>query len=239
LEIDKELSSAFTKGSRARCLALTSGTRSEVAAKLHELVKPFATFAETNLIYFPKGNHSHEEAKLGETPGLLGLEHQKILTSWWLEVSGRAETPNWDVAATCSILGRPRLMLAEAKAHDHEFDLGGGGAKEPNRQHISEAILEANCWLNAVWPEWKLSMESHYQLSNRFAWSWKVASLGVPVVLVWLGFLNAHEMKDCGNPFAAHEDWRHAVLKYSDGLVPSNVWERSIEVYSTPFLSLI
>ena len=28
-------------------------------------------------------------------------------------------------------------------------------------------------------------------MSNRFAWAWKLADLGVPVVLVYLGFFRA------------------------------------------------
>jgi crotonobetainyl-CoA:carnitine CoA-transferase CaiB-like acyl-CoA transferase len=33
-------------------------------------------------------------------------------------------------------------------------------------------------------PGWSLSVDSHYQICNRFAWAWKIASLGVPVVLI-------------------------------------------------------
>ena len=31
--------------------------------------------------------------------------------------------------------------------------------------------------------QWGLSRDDHYQLSNRFAWCWKLATLGIPVVL--------------------------------------------------------
>jgi hypothetical protein len=46
---------------------------------------------------------------------------------------------------------------------------------------------------------WTLSRDSHYQLTNRFAWAWKLASMGVPVVLGYLGFQGAAEMKDREN----------------------------------------
>lgn len=36
-------------------------------------------------------------------------------------------------------------------------------------------------------------------MSNRFAWAWKLATMEVPVVLVYLGFLNATEMGDQGS----------------------------------------
>ena len=38
-------------------------------------------------------------------------------------------------------------------------------------------------------------------MSNRFAWAWKLASSSVPVVLIYLGFLRADEMRDKGKPF--------------------------------------
>ena len=63
-----------------------------------------------------------------------------------------------------------------------------------NHNQIGDAIQQANHGLEPLLPGWDLSRDSHYQLSNRFAWSWKIASMGVPVVLVYLGFLNADEM---------------------------------------------
>jgi hypothetical protein len=80
-------------------------------------------------------------------------------------------------------------------------------------------------------------VDSHYQLSNRFAWAWKVATLGVPVVLAYLGFLNAKEM---GQPFTSHEAWERCLLAYADGTVPRTVWNSgSIQVNDTPLVPLI
>jgi hypothetical protein len=71
-----------------------------------------------------------------------------------------------------------------------------------NHDKIGSAIRQANTNLNLISPGWNLSGDLHYQLSNRFAWSWKLASLGIPVVLVYLGFLNANDMSDQGHPIA-------------------------------------
>ena len=46
---------------------------------------------------------------------------------------------------------------------------------------------------------WGLSRDHHYRFSNRFAWSWKLATFGLLAVLVYLGFLNAQEMADEGH----------------------------------------
>jgi hypothetical protein len=65
-----------------------------------------------------------------------------------------------------------------------------------------------------------ISRDSHYQMSNRFAWSWKLAEYGIPVVLVYLGFLNASEMVDRGDPFANQDSWESLVMAHSSPLFP-------------------
>jgi hypothetical protein len=41
---------------------------------------------------------------------------------------------------------------------------------------------------------WALSRDWCYQMSIRFAWAWKLAGLGKPVILIYLGFLAYDEM---------------------------------------------
>jgi hypothetical protein len=138
---------------------------------------------------------------------------------------GPANTPNWDLATTCTMHGRPGLMLVEAKAHDRELKAAGHGVRRlENAVRIQAAISEANDGLKQCGGQWHLSCDSHYQLANRFAWGWKLASLGVPVVLVYLGFLQAAEMSDQGSPFDSHEDWEAAVRAHSRGVLPEGVW---------------
>ena len=103
-----------------------------------------------------------------------------------------------DIASACEIEGKSGLLLVEAKAHENELSYSGKSSpgvsvnSQGNHQQIGQAIAEANAGLElAAGNPWGISRDSHYQLSNRFAWAWKLASLGVPVVLVYLGFLNA------------------------------------------------
>ncbi len=77
------------------------------------------------------------------------------------------------------------------------------------------------------------SCDSHYQLANRFAWSWKLTSLGIPVVLVYLGFLNASEMTDQGEPFRSADAWKKAVKAHTRGVVPDAVWNGAADVAGT------
>src|SRR5207342_2320611 len=106
-------------------------------------------------------------------------EQRVALTTWWLKVPQHANTPNWDLVSTCRMDGRRGLVLVEAKAHAGEMHNSGKPHGHPeNDDAIAAAIAEANSALGPA-TGWNLSHETNYQLCNRVAWAWKVASLGV------------------------------------------------------------
>jgi len=233
------------RGSFPRCLLLTDGDRSAVAERLTGLVGLDGVHVSDRDYWMPQGLPLQTagggwdvspivEARLGEVPGFLTAEQRETVTSWWLVHRRRANTPNWDIACTATIEGRPGLILVEAKAHSGELKVDG---KKPGNQDndtkIGAAIQQANTALNAILPGWSLSRDSHYQLANRLAWSWKVASLGVPVVLVYLGFLRADEMRDQGEPFVDSDAWEGVVREYSRGIVPEAAWNRRLVIQDT------
>lgn len=191
----------------------------------------------------PRGFLEPDEAKLGDAELFLNSQDRENLADWWLSVKPFANTPNWDLVATCHIEGRRGLLLVEAKAHQDELKTTGKGDPDPdsenskkNHGRIAAAIDGANRRLNAQGSGWALSRDTHYQLCNRFAWSWKVASMGIPVVLVYLGFLNADEMP---GPFPSAEAWREAVCEHSRGILPDGVWESRVMVGNTPVYPII
>ncbi|MDY6954954.1 MAG: hypothetical protein SWE60_25920, partial [Thermodesulfobacteriota bacterium] len=229
------------KGSKLRCLMLTSLPRNQIVRCLTELVRPYGVVHSEKDKWMPQGLLEPEEARLGETQLFLEREEREAVTNWWLEVTPGANTPNWDLVAACSVEGKKGLILIEAKAHTNELDTAGkrpptteNGKK--NHEQIDKAIKEANDGLNAQHSGWALSRDTHYQLSNRFAWSWKLASMGIPVILVYLGFLNADEMR---SPFPSVEAWTKAVHEYSKGIVPDGVWESKVMVGDTPIHPVI
>jgi hypothetical protein len=230
-----------SRGSRARCILLTDGPDPDVAARLNRLVAPFATVRADRHRWMPRGLAAPTEARLGRASHLVPAEERAELTAWWLAVPGRANTPNWDVAASATIDGQEGLVLVEAKAHSREFSRSGNAAtNERNAARIREAVVEAAQGLRASdGRDWAISWHSHYQLANRFAWAWKVATLGRPVVLVYLGFLAATEMRDRGEPFASPEAWDRAVRSHARDLVPDDAWGRSVDVAGTPLVPLI
>jgi hypothetical protein len=233
------------KGSRLRCLMLTGLPDERVARCLSDLVHPYATIDKRNA-WMPRGFLEPAEAKLGETPGFLSDKNRDEVTGWWLSVQRSANTPNWDIASTCWVEGRAGLLLIEAKAHEGELDTTEDdcGSQNPdNQRQIRSAIAEAKDGLNADerlrLSGWSLSEKNCYQLSNRFAWAWEVARLGVSVILVYLGFLNAVEMNnDSRTILTSSKQWDDCVLNRSSGIVPPEVWNQKQVINGTPFVAL-
>ena len=240
------LSKDRLRGSLLRCLALTGLPRPQAADLLTSLASPSgAVILPDTDFWMPRGLADYKETTLVYNDQFLSLDNRKALTSWWLIKVRSARLPNWDIASTCTIEGRKGLLLVEAKAHDQE--LSGAGKSAPtshnsklNHERIGQAIAEANSGLNTVLKtDWNLTRDSHYQLCNRFAWSWKIASLGVPVALIYLGFLNAREMLDQGRPFASASAWENCLRHYSGGIVPDEAWGNKFYITGTPVWFLI
>ena len=232
-------------GSRMRCLLLTHQPPTVVAERLTELIEPFGVVDASRDRWVPSGFSHPTEIELDKAGDFLSGPQQKIVADWWLAAARRARTPTWDIVSTCTVDGRPGLMLVEAKAHVAE--MAGEGKSLPkttnglnNHHRTAAAIAESSQELSAVLPGFSLSMDTHYQLCNRFAWSWKIASMGVPVVLVYLGFLNAGDMAHRGlETLDSGSAWESAVRRYADGIVPKTAWERRLDVGDTPIIPLI
>lgn len=227
------------RGSRLQCLMLTALPRPQVASILTRMIEPIGS-VQANDVWAPCGFLESDEAKLGEHPSFLSPQERETLTSWWLKKREYANTPNWDLVSTCDISGTRGLILVEAKAHDNELkDSGKDPGNSDNDSQITQAIAEANSALNRILPGWALTKDSHYQLCNRFAWAWKISTMGTPVVLVYLGFLRCDEMSDCGAPFDSAQHWKETMLGHSQSLVPVNAWENRLRTTGAPLWALI
>lgn len=239
------------RGSKPRCHLLTDGTPETVAARLSALAAPFATIGPNDQ-WMPRGFDQTDEATLPEAVGLLPDRLRADLKQWWLAVSSATtRTPNWDIASTCSVEGKPGLLLIEAKAHEQELikeETGRKSVESPvsgsarrNLLRIDWAVRDASLALSeATGLPWALSRDWNYQMSNRFAWAWKIADLGVPIVLVYLGFLNASDMSEPGTaPLADADAWSSLVRSHSASVVPNEVWGRRWSVGGAPFIPLI
>jgi hypothetical protein len=144
--------------------------------------------------------------------------------SWWNPSGGKA--PTWDMISLCQLNGKDALLLVEAKAHKCEFNKSkkrqikenaSKGSKN-NHYNIETRISEACDYLNTKSKGFKISIDSHYQLSNRVAFAWKLNQLNVPVVLLYLGFTgDTYFKKDL---FIDDSNWVEKFNEYINGVVP-------------------
>ena len=241
--------SVVEKGSKFRCQWLTHGSREVVANRLTKLAALCGVKVSAENCWMPKGFCQPKEALLNKVPDFILEADRKKLGNWWLG-DGTGKMPTWDIASTCTIDGKDGLLLVEAKAHDKE-------SPDPNKDkcnstdaenlaQIGRAIQEANSNLtDQTKLQWELSPDRCYQMSNRFAWSWKLTKLGYPVILVYLGFLNATEMKKNGGLFASPDRWESYVKCYgqsgshSRSVVPEKIWDTSWTVHGQRFVPCI
>jgi hypothetical protein len=222
------------RGSRKHILDWTS--RESFPQDLVNLVRPVRCRLTPTSQWRPRGHSSPQEARL-ETfgPSALPGAAWKDVKSWWLKFPRRANTPNWDVALSCEVEGLPGLILVEAKANVPELSpLGKPLARRPsqsskdNHEHIGAAILSARNALQTVIPGVSIERDRHYQLSNRLAFAWKLASLGISVVLVYLGFIGDSGIRYVGEPFSDPEHWDTTFRKHLEKVCPLTILEAPV-----------
>ena len=221
---------------------LLSRPDTQVANSLSQLIAPHAT-VQTSDFWMPRGFVDPQEPQLCKSTEFVPKEICDEMLNWWLAVrTNNPTTPVLDIAATYSVAGYDQrgVVIVEAKAHWGELSKDGKrltkDTNKPNHKRIGEAIQEASTGLSNLKGEWNLSRDSHYQLANRFAWAWKLSQLGIPVVLVYLGFFHATEMND---PFLTPNDWGKCLLAHSEGIVPEDAWETNLNPGGAPLIPLI
>jgi hypothetical protein len=206
----------------------------------------------------PDGFTQPDEAQLHISERIIpDRKMRESLLSWWLAVPGarRMRTPNWDVASTCSVHGKQGVLLIEAKAHDAELrneergkslvaEDGKGVSIDSCRNHvrIGACIQDANLALSGQTKRvWALSRDWNYQMANRFSWAWKLSELGMPVILIYLGFTGCEEMrKGSGQkPIKDKDDWQQMVEAHSQRLFSREVWNQEWRVHNQSFIPLI
>lgn len=221
------------RGSRKHILDWTDLKEDAFLSSLNDLLRPTGAVVGPSEVWMPRGYGLAKEAKLSAVhPAFLPEAVQQQLSDWWLVHKRGANVPNWDLAATCSIGGRRGLVLVEAKAHENELSPAGKELKasasansQENHGWIGQAIEEAREALDRIMPGVRISRDSHYQLSNRVAFAWKLASLGVPSILMYLGFIGDEGIADVGPHFRSEAHWQETVWDYMKQVLPSDFVE--------------
>lgn len=229
------------RGSRKHVLDWTE--QPDFLAELESLLSPIPVSISPGSYCMPRGYGNPQEARLESflSQALPDMQLSAQLQEWWLVHTRGANTPNWDIAVACEVEGRRGLVLVEAKANWPE--LGRSGKKLPegasphsveNHLRIGTAIEESLAAWQQIDSGVAVSRDTHYQLSNRLAFSWKLASLGIPVVLIYLGFMGDDGIRDAGEPFRDDANWRAAFSEYAASVVPIELFEMRHDFGSAP-----
>lgn len=207
------------KGSQKALLKLIDSN--DFLKTINELIKETGAKITNEDVWKPKGMKNKSESRLNTflrkfcNKSDLG----KSILDWW--VVHNSVTPNWDFLSTCSIDGVKGLLLIETKAHKGELPKGGKDVKDKhesrvNHKQVFKAIKLANDAINEQVEGVAISRDKYYQLSNRVAHAWWLADKGIPVVLLYLGFLNCKDMDNGKNKlFKTDQDWQTSFIEHA------------------------
>jgi hypothetical protein len=160
-----------------------------------------------------------------------------------------AKLPTWHlVVAASDQRDRAALILVEAKAHGRELSTAGKPLvrrtscdqqerSNANHDKIGKAIAEASIALCKLIPGTSLSRDKSYQFANCVAFAWKLASLGVPVALIYLGFIG--DLMISATWFQTSRCWRDAFDEYTKEHFPPERLECAIDCGNARFWLLI
>lgn len=225
------------KGSKKHVLDLIDS--SDFIDTLNAILLPYNANISDKKTVQPKGNNDESEYGLQSYIDKHNLAELFLslkdvnsnFNKWWKPSGGKA--PTWDMISLCQINGKEAILLVEAKAHKSELskskkqlpknkqsDNKPSKGSENNHSNIEVRIKEACNNLNTNNTGFNISITSHYQLSNRVAFAWKLKQLNVPVVLLYLGFTGDTYFKT--DFFKDDSIWNHKFDKYIDGVVPRN-----------------
>jgi hypothetical protein len=219
---------------------------------LRSMVAPIGFTVEDDAQRMPKGRHAPRESELvGRKEPFLSAERQVEIANWWLVHKVGAKMPTWDLAISAfDATGYGALILVEAKAHATE--LSSSGKKPPNRKkqdqqersdsnhaQIADAIAKANAALQVGVPGILLSRDANYQFSNRIAFAWKLASLGIPTALIYLGFIGDEAISFGAHCLRTPSDWQAAFEAHSAKIFPINQLGQRIDCGAASFWVLV
>lgn len=232
------------RGSRKHVLDLVE--RKDFLKVVNNLLRNSGATVSGEDIYIPKGYNDPEEMELREfgPKYLPDLMDWSMIRKWWPDHP--AKSPQWDLLTTFTIEGKKGIVLVEAKAHEAELKWEGKPLEEDasresirNHRKIGECIAEACRGLNEKIPGIIIQRDSHYQLANRVAFAWKLAQCGMPVVLLYLGFIGDSGISDVGVPFRENDHWQRVMGAYMQGVLSQSFPETRIEFESAGSMTML
>jgi hypothetical protein len=126
-------------------------------------------------------------------------------------------------------------MSTTTRRTDRKFvRIGVQGAQVTGR-FVGEAIEGARVALEEKLPGILISRDRSYQLSNRIAFAWRLASLGIPTVLVYLGFIGDKGIWQAGAPFNSQDHWERIFKGHLSAVCPLKILDGPISAGAADF----
>lgn len=164
--------------------------------------------------------------------------------TWW--ISHQGNRPNWDLICRITDGTRDGLLLVEAKAHEDEIvEQNKKSQPDPANPHsvandrqIRQVLQQTNSAMAQLgFGAFGLSADHHYQLSNRIAYAYKLATLGLPVVLMYLGFVGDRYFPN--DWLRSPDHWQRLVGGYLQGVVPQGFPNRHVTIGSGSLVMIV
>lgn len=96
------------------------------------------------------------------------------------------------------------------------------------------AIQEANERWQQIDPRVNVTRETRLQLANRLAFTWKLGMVGIPTVLVYLGFTRDDGIRDVGTSYPDGTDWARAFGECAEGRFSAELWGKRADLGPAP-----
>ncbi|WP_426440088.1 hypothetical protein [Bradyrhizobium genosp. P] len=246
----RPMPSDFDAGSRMHVLDWLESR--EFIPQLLAMVAPIGFTVSEHPARQPKGRRDPRETELvGRNEPFLSPEQQAELKDWWLKHKVGAKLPTWDLAVSALDAQKcTSLVLIEAKAHATELSAAGKSSpkreqldeqqrSDENHERIVRAIAAANASLQINAPGIHLSCNNNYQLSNRIAYAWKLASMGIPIALIYLGFIGDENIAVDPHRLLVQSSWQSSFDLHSAKVFPSALQSQPIDCGAASFWLLV
>jgi hypothetical protein len=235
------------KGSKTAMIRLVKSD--DFIKTLNRLIKTSGASITEGNISIPNAQTPNKEVTLS-TFLRQNFDSKKAdeITEWWIKVG--TATPKWDFISTCTIDGKTGILLVEAKAHHGELKkdkklLKKDASSETLQNHdqIALAINDANEHIQKGINSITLSRDTCYQFSNRVAHAWWLANHGIPVVLLYLGFLNCEDLnvenkKNQYKLFTSNEDWETCFINHTKIVGAAELINKTIDCGEGSFVTI-
>lgn len=232
------------KGSQRAMMNLIESVK--FITSINKLANPYAKITIYDN-WMPKNLQIDKEVELKDFLKYnFDSQKYKDIVEWWLHVD--TTTPNWDLVSTCTIDGKRGVLLVEAKAHEKELNTESHGKKldsnasknsKLNHDKIGVAIQEANTSIKMEGFKISISRDKCYQLSNRVAHAWWLATQGIPVVLLYLGFLECHDMSNRNTKLLnTPKEWEECFLNYTMQVGVDAIIDKWVDCGESKFITI-